>query len=463
MTDQQRWDALGCVGGWVETPTIDALAGRGVRFANAYTNAPVCIPTRVSLALGRYPHQHGVRANKPYTLPANRPTWMKAIRDAGYSTSVFGKIHLHAHRGDLRERQDLVREYGFDHVDEVAGPKASAVSRSNLTELWREAGVLEAYRADLKERKETKPWLTRPSPLPLDLYPDVYVGRQAASYLRTLESGKPWFCTVSFSGPHEPWDAPEPYADRYQPSQMPSPVEPVDDGHERPRGHLDTVLATKRVAFDPDDVARLRANYAGNVSLIDDQVREVLRAVEERADLDRTVVIFVSDHGELNGDYGLLYKGNFLNGASRIPFIVAHPGCSATAGAIADTPVELIDVGGTLTELAGATPPKQSRAKSVVPALLDPSRLIRDVALVEHGREAMVASPYWKLAVNRAGDPYLLFDLHSDPAETRNLAGVQEYAAIEADLRDRLEDAFRGASGSPSHAKFARQLWIGQR
>ena len=445
MTDQQRWDALGCVGGWVETPTIDALAASGVRFANAYTNAPVCIPTRVSLALGEYPHQHGVRLNKPYTLPRKRSTWMRAIRDAGYATSVFGKIHLHSHRGDLREREDLVRAYGFDHVDEIAGPRASTASRSNLTERWREAGVLEAYEADLAERKNTKRWLTRPSPLPLDLYPDVYVGHQAASYLRTLRGQQPWFCMVSFSGPHEPWDAPEPYASRYDPSEMPAPIEPIGDGRKRPRGHLDSVLATKRVAFDPGDVASLRANYAGNISLIDDQVGEVMRAVKERDELDRTVVVFVSDHGEMNGDYGLLYKGNFLNGAARIPFIVSHPERKVTAGAVAETPVELMDVGAMLTELAGATLSERSCAKSVLPALVDPSRVIRDVALIEHRGEAMAASAYWKLGVNSSGDPYLLFNLRDDPTERRNLAGRREYAAVEADLRDRLRDAIESA------------------
>jgi len=445
MTDQQRWDALGCVGSWVETPNLDALAAAGVRFANGYTNAPVCIPTRVSLALGRYPHQHGVRQNKAYTLPPKRPTWMRAVREAGYATGLFGKLHLHRNQGDLREREDLVRAYGYDYVDEVAGPRASAASRSNLTDLWHEAGVFDAYARDLKDRHETKPWLTRPSPLPLELYPDVYVGRQAASYLRSLGGRQPWFCTVSFSGPHEPWDAPEPYASRYDPSRMPPPVEPNDDGHERPQGHLDTVLAARRVDFEPGDVARLRANYAGNVSLIDDQIGEVMRAVEERGELDRTVVVFVSDHGEMNGDYGLLYKSNFLNGATRIPLIVSHPARRATAGAVAETPAELIDVGATLAELAGAGLPKRMRARSLLPVLVDPSRVIREAALVEHRREAMVASPHWKLAVNAAGEPYLLFDLRNDPAEKRNLAGLTEYEAVEADLRERLRQAIESA------------------
>jgi arylsulfatase len=152
MTDQQRWDALGCVGGWVETPRLDWIASEGVRFANAYTNAPVCVPARVSLATGRYPHNTGVWKNEAYTLPAGARTWMRAIHGAGYSTSVFGKTHLHPHRGDLRDREDLVRSWGFDHVDEIAGPRAAARCRSNLTDLWEQAGVYADYKADLRER-----------------------------------------------------------------------------------------------------------------------------------------------------------------------------------------------------------------------------------------------------------------------------------------------------------------------
>ena len=108
---------------------------------------------------------------------------------------------------------------------------------------------------------------------------------------------------MSFGGPHEPWDAPEPYASRYDPAAMPAPVpRAATTGQDRPRGLLDQKLADGGVPFEPGDVARLRANYAGNVTLIDDQIGDVLRVVEERGELDRTVVAFVSDHGEMNGD-----------------------------------------------------------------------------------------------------------------------------------------------------------------
>jgi arylsulfatase len=441
MTDQQRWDALGCAGGWVETPHMDRIAADGVRFQNAYTNSPVCVPARVSLAIGRYPHNHNVWRHMHYTLPPERPTWMRAIREAGYSTSVFGKTHLHPQSGDLRDREHLIHAYGLDHVDEVAGPRASVACASNLTDRWKEAGVYDAYRRDLRDRLQNKPWVARPSPLPLDLYPDVYVGQQAAAYLRAYDGAKPWFCWVSFPGPHEPWDAPEPYASRYDAAAMPPPVQPQDDGHDRPRGLLDEKLQDGGVRFERDDVAQLRANYAGKVTLIDDQIGQVLRAVDERGDWARTVVALVSDHGEMNGDYRLIYKGNFLNPAARVPFVIRAAG--ATAGTVANSIVELMDVGPTLVELAGGRPVRHSLAKSVVPLLDDPSRRHREVGLSELRREIMLATPDWKVAQNRAGEVYLLFDLRADPSETRNVAGVRDYQEIERDLHRQLKRTVR--------------------
>jgi len=99
MTDQQRWDALGCVGGWVNTPNLDRLAAEGVRFANCLKTAPACVPARTSLASGWYPHTTHIWNNCRHPFPPDQPTWMRAIREAGYRTAVIGKTHLHPHRG----------------------------------------------------------------------------------------------------------------------------------------------------------------------------------------------------------------------------------------------------------------------------------------------------------------------------------------------------------------------------
>jgi arylsulfatase len=432
MTDQQRWDAMSCVSDWLATPHIDAIARAGMRFSAAYTNSPVCVPARVSLASGRYPHNHGVWGNRRHTMPIETPTWMRALREAGYSTSVFGKTHFHPHTGDLRDREHLVQAYGLDHVHEIAGPRATRKSRSHMTDLWEEAGVFEAYFEDLGDRFATKPWVVRPSTLPLELYADVYVGQQAKAHLQKYDAAAPWFCWVSFGGPHEPWDAPEPYASMFDPVSMPLPVMPEKATQKRPRGDLDRRLK-QRPRLESGEVARLRANYAGNMALIDDQIGEILGVVESRGELDNTVVALVSDHGEMNGDFGMLHKQNFLNPSVRVPFLVKAPG--RTTGSASAVPVELMDMGATLVELAGAVPVERSYARSLVPLLENPAEAHRESALSEFNGEVMLATSEWKMALNPRGQVYLLFDLANDPQETRNLAALPDVADVEQHLR----------------------------
>ena len=433
MTDQQRWDAMGCSGDWVETPNLDRIASEGVQFTNCVTTSPVCIPTRLSLATGLYPHNTGVWNNMNHTMSAETPTWMQAMRDAGYRTSLFGKTHLHPHNGDLREREGLMNAYGLDDVNEIGGPRASARVLSHMTAEWEEKGLWDDYRADYRERFSTKPYLVRPSTLGLENYADVYVGQQAKRYLQDYDLQEPWCCWISFGGPHEPWDTPEPYASMYDPEQMP-PAVPRPSVGERPQGHLDRLMQRVNPAFDPGEVGRLRANYAGNVTLIDDQIGEILDAIAARGELENTVIVHTSDHGEMNGDYGLIYKSNFLNGAVRIPLLVRTPD-STYAGSLCGTPVEWIDIGPTLVELADGELEHRQFGKSLYPVLTNPEVTHRYFAISEIEGEVMLLNQEWKAALNTDGEVYLLFDVENDPNETKNLAGSAEVADIETGLR----------------------------
>jgi len=439
MTDQQRWDAMGCSGGWVETPHLDRLAAEGVRYNRCITTTPICIPARVTLATGRYPHNNSLWNNSNYTLPPDGPSWMRVIRDLGYRTSMFGKTHLHPHRGDLREREYLLHAYGLDDVDEIGGPRASAWVDSHMTAMWAEEGLLEAYRADFADRFETKPHVVRPSVLPLEHYADVYVGQRAKQYLSSYTRNEPWFCWVSFGGPHEPWDTPEPYASRYDPSAMPEPLPRPEDDHHRPKGWLDFLMTQLKPGFDPGDEAAMRADYAGNITLIDDQIGEILEVIEKRGEMENTVIAFTSDHGEMNGDRGLIYKMNFLDGALRVPMIVRTPATAATGGGIVnDSLVENFDLGPTLVELAGGSVDYRQFAQSLCPTLTSPDAEHRPDGISEFRGEFMLVNKKWKMALNREGQSYLLFDLENDPNETRNLAGLPESKPIETELRLRL-------------------------
>ena len=438
MTDQQRWDAMGCSGNWIQTPNLDRIAGEGIQFTNCVTTSPVCIPTRLSLATGLYPHNTGVWNNMNHQMPAETPTWMQAVRDRGYRTSLFGKTHLHPHNGDLREREGLMNAYGLDDVNEIGGPRASANVLSHMTAEWEAKGLWGAYRADYRERFSTKPYLVRPSTLGLEDYADVYVGQQAKQYLENYDREEPWCCWVSFGGPHEPWDTPEPYASMYNPEDMP-PAIPRSPAGERPRGHLDRLMQQVNPTFEPGEIGRLRANYAGNVTLIDDQIGEILAAIEARGELDNTIIIHTSDHGEMNGDHGLIYKSNFLNGAVRIPMLVRTPKTSglqtAPTGTICDTPVEWIDIGPTLVESIGSELEHRQFGKSLCPVLADPEVTHRDFAISEIQGEIMLLNQEWKAAINADGEVYLLFDVLNDPDEIDNLAGKPEVSDVETALR----------------------------
>ncbi len=432
MTDQQRWDAMGCSGDWVQTPNLDRIASEGVRFTNCVTTSPVCIPTRLSLATGLYPHNTGVWNNMHHQMSAETPTWMQAVRDAGYRTSLFGKTHLHPHSGDLREREELMNAYGLDDVDEIGGPRASANVLSHMTAAWQAKGLWDTYRADYRERFSNKPHVVRPSVLPLEDYADVYVGQQAKGYLERYDRDEPWCCWVSFGGPHEPWDTPEPYASMYEPADMP-PAIPRPETGERPRGHLDRLMERVNPNFDEGEIGRLRANYAGNVTLIDAQIGEILDVIQARGELENTVIVHCSDHGEMNGDYGLIYKSNFLNGAVRIPLLVRTP--DAVKGAVCDSPVEWTDIGPTLVELAGGELKHRQFGKSLCPVLVQPASMHRDFAISEIEGEIMLLNRQWKIALNANGEAYLLFDVQNDAEETQNLAGRPEIADVETELR----------------------------
>jgi choline-sulfatase len=243
---------------------------------------------------------------------------------------------------------------------------------------------------------------------------------------------------VGFPGPHEPWDTPEPWASAYDPAGMPRPTPPPESVAERSRGLLDERLAN-RPNLTPDDVAALRANYAGGVSLIDHLIGRIIDTVKARDEWDRTIVAFASDHGEMNGDAGLLFKGTFLDGSARVPLVIRDPHARIDPGQVISDPVELIDLGPTLLELAGVESPQDSQlARSVAPVVRAGAALrdFRRDALCEFDGECMLVTRNWKLAVNSSGQTYLLF--HRDDGETKNVAGDPGARSIEQALRSRL-------------------------
>ena len=443
MTDQQRWDAMSCSGDWVKTPNIDRIANEGVRFENCVTTTPVCIPARLTMATGLYPHNHNIWNNKEFRCGEHAKTWMQCVRDAGYRTSLFGKSHLHPHGLlDLRDEEPLMSALGVDDVNEIGGPRASRRVKSYMTEMWEEKDKLQLYRDDMSDRYENNPTVVRPSVLGLDDYADTYVGDQARAYLENYSDEKPWFCWLSFGGPHEPWDTPEPYASLYNPNEMPKAQHREHMAEQMPARYLKKTLDNDD---DAEHIAKMRADYAGNITLIDEQIGRVLDLLEARGELENTIITFTSDHGEMNGDFGLVYKSVFMNGAVRVPMLVRTPETAKNGGGkVCSSPCEWSDLGPTLVELVGGKIEHEQYAKSMCASVDNPAHEYRDSALSEEYEEIMILTKSWKLMVDKDKKPYALFDQIHDKAEHSNLVHSAEHQdtinELLAQLQTRLDN-----------------------
>ncbi len=438
MTDQFRSDFLSCHGGPAKTPNLDRIIREGVSFSQCATVAPLCVPARVSLFSGKYPHTTGAWDNYNYALSTDANIWTKEFRKLGYDTSLFGKTHLHCDTGDLIAREYIPQGYGFDTVNETPGPHAGLFAQSHMTNLWKEKGYYDAFCEDMHTRMHPH---VKPSPLPLELYYDVYVGEKGNEYLENYEGDKPWFCHVSFGGPHEPWDTPEPYASMFDPADMPEPTKPmVDANPDRPKGEIDRMRKWfKAPCPDPELAKQLRADYCGGIALIDDQIGRIFDTIEKRGEWDNTIVLFTSDHGEMNGDQGLVMKRMFYDGALFVPLIIRTPETAKNGGGVVnDSLVSLLDVGPTLVELAGGKLKYDQCGISLCPVLDGKETKMRDYVLSEYAGEVTYVDENWKISTNRNGEVYFLIDRKNDPDEQYNLACSPEAEEITAELLEKL-------------------------
>jgi len=330
-------------------------------------------------------------------------------------------------------------------VDEIGGPLATCRMGSRMTDEWEEKGLYEAYKEDYARRREFgRHRAVWPSPLPVEDFADSYVGRRAVEYIEGYDAGSPFCLFVGFGGPHEPWDAPGEYATMYDPEAAPPPVdfESAEPGPWVPEPAAEWQRKGRHDDLTPQDVARLRANYYGKISLIDDWFGRIFEACERRGFWDELIVVFWSDHGDLTGDHRRVYKSRFYEGALRVPLIVRAPG-RATAGRTCDALATTVDIMPTVLEAASLPVPDGCDGLSLWPQLRDPTAPLREAALSEVQADghhnAMVCTERWKYAAHEDGTPYMLYDLASDPMELSNLIGHPEYRGIQEELCARLQ------------------------
>ena len=402
---------------FIRTPNIQRLADRGVLFENAYCNSPLCVPSRASFMTGKYVHRIGVWDNAT-SLSSNEPTWAHRLNLAGYDTAISGKMHF------IGEDQ----RHGFQRrlVGDIHGKYHRALVDWDTKEGWATAG----HRQRLEE--------AGPGDYLYQQYDDCVTAR-AVDYLAEPERAEqPWALCVGLITPHFPLIVREQYWDMYYPKHADLP--------DIPPGHLESLHPQNqrlREYFGLEDateeqIRRGRAAYYGLVTFADERIGMVLDALERNGLDEDTVVVYVSDHGEMRGEHGLWWKCSFYEGSSRIPFIVSWPRRFSSGRRTAIT--SLVDLTRTVVDLAGCDPDDADLDGRVLTNLLDGTEQDGGgMAFSEyeaHGTDRparMVRRGQYKLNYY-PDEPVELFDVVADPAEFDDLATSPEHARVREEL-----------------------------
>ena len=457
-TDQQRADCLGAAGHpLIATPNMDRLAREGARFSHCCTTSPLCVPARISMTTGLYPHNNNLWLGDN-AVASDADTYLHRLRRAGYRTAGIGKHHLYwMENCDLYANEPSYQAIGFDHVEDMSGTWGIIEGTSIYTDYLAERSLLEPVRAYLKQLEEqpdeVRRFVAEPLPFPgandpAEHYIDAFVGRRVEAYVEKYESAQPSFVYVGFQGPHEPWDAPDRYADLYDLEAIPEPIPEHPAGDWLPQRSRDYyTFAQYYQPPSPRALKQITARYWGKIAQIDDAIGGILSAYERKGWLDDTAIVFASDHGEMLGDHGRLSKSVFYESALRVPLIVRVPTAARPgAGRTVDALVETIDIHATLLDLAGAEPWQHQDSLSLMPLVQGEATHLRGNALSEVHAQYMLRTPDWKIVVGRNGLTLQLFDLCGDPLEQCNLCGHPDHGDRELQLRSELLARIAGST-----------------
>lgn len=460
--DQLRRDALGAYGNRIiNTRNLDALASEGIIFDNHVTQNPVCMPSRWSIFTGRYPSCHGVKDNG-CLYKETETTLARALRDAGYRTQGIGKMHLTPALGKMNgEDEDWPADaFGFKehHVsdDGKKGEYLSFLKRNNpsIYEYVLRQGE-EKVEEDLKSAYE-RTFEAAPQIKKNDVPPELHQTSWIAD--RTIEAidktdDSPFFIWCSFVDPHHPFDPPEPYASMYDRNTIELPIRKDNELDDKPRHFAEMAagFSPGNEKYDLNTITPLgwkdlKARYYGMVSLIDYNIGRIMSKLTETGKSDNTIIVFTSDHGELLGDHGLLFKGPFhYDCLIRVPLIVKFGKIVEGGSRIAGFSKH-IDLLPTVLELAGFACPPGVQGKSLSQALLS-GETGQNSAIVEHrcgdwGLNLRTIREHdWRLTYYAGLSFGELYDMNNDPREFRNLWNVPEYRRTRERLVKRLLDS----------------------
>jgi len=478
-SDQQHFSTLGTDNPRIQTPALDRLAREGMLFDRAYCSNPVCSPSRASILTGLYPAWHGCWTIG-VKLPEDVPTVNDEFRRAGYATMLVGKAHFQPTRcepgSESIECHPKLRDldfwrnfhgpwYGFDHV-ETARMHADEHLVGQHYAIWLEekglknwADYFAPWPADASRPKRRHAW-----DLPAELHHSTWVAeRTIANIERAVDQDKPFFLWSSFFDPHPPYLAPQPWASMYRPEDMqPGRLAPGEMDHlppplrltQQPRPDFsawqETPWANHGFHCHLHDEAEFRkdmAVYYGMVSLMDQQIGRILQALDQLGIEDNTLVLFTTDHGHFLGQHGLVAKGAFhFEDLLRIPMIVRYPGHVPAAKRCTALQSQ-VDFAPTFLAAAGLPAPGRMQGVNQLEVWRNAAPAARDHVLVENRHQptrlhlrTYIDSRY-KITVYRGADYGEMFDLETDPGETRNLWDDPASSSLKTQLLHRFVQA----------------------
>ncbi|OPX23153.1 MAG: arylsulfatase [Planctomycetales bacterium 4484_123] len=438
--DQMRYDCLSIAGHpVVETPHLDYLAHRGVRFTNAFTGVMSCIAARAAIHTGMNQRNHGrvgyrdgVAWNYPVTLAGE-------LTKAGYQTQAVGKMHVHPQRWPAGF-QSVILHDGMLHYYRK--------DRQDDYESWlrRQLGGQEVSYFD--HGLASNSWVARPWHLPEHLHPTNWVVTRSVEFLARRDPSRPFFLFMSFVRPHAPLDPPQVYWDQYIDQELPAPaVGDWAEGFPMPEDRWNHNAC--RARLDPRALRRAQCAYYALITHLDHQIGRFLEHLGDHGARDNTVFVFAADHGELLGDHHLFRKALGYSGSAQVPFFVTLPeGLGGLRGAVAEQVVELRDIMPTLLDVAGAEIPECVDGMSLLPILRGQEVPWRQYVHGEHAFGELsnhyITDGRHKYIWYSQSGLEQLFDIAADRQELHDLADRPEHAETLRTLRSALAAELAG-------------------
>lgn len=421
MTDQQRYDTMGCVNSKIITPNLDKLAADSVFFEHGYCSNPSCVPSRAAIMTGKYPSQCEVPAYIS-CLPETEKTFMKRMKENGYYTAVVGKQHFAGSKID--------KGYDFEMIVDAHMPFSPSEQLGVYEDYLKEQGLnpKEMYQKTLISGGVWKADIKH--------HVDNFIGEKGKEWLENRLSveenqDKPFFFTLSFPGPHHPYDLEgTKYADMYNLEDMEESESTYEDLEQKGPQFKNMGMYSDIYLKDytKEQFLRTKRSYYANITLIDEKVGEVIDILKKHNAYDDTVIIYSSDHGDFMGDYGLVEKLQCLEDSlMRVPLFVKPP-IAGFSGIRVKEPVVNIDIASTCMELSETPLEAPMSDYSFVPYWDKSKELrIRPYIYMEAGAIRGVLCNGIKTIhyVNR--DYGELYDLNKDPLERKNLWNDKDY------------------------------------